>query len=113
MKEKSEFGFTSEDPVWDEYKDGYVIIVHKQGDSASGKFRRIEEGYVILNPFDDVRYDKEKGILRKFIEKNKKINASGVESITPTTRKNLKIFQYWSNIDSEVQYAKIKKNMKT
>jgi hypothetical protein len=92
MKDKSNkppFGLNKKESIFDEYIGKYVIIYPYHGSSFVGKLVELKEGYATLNPHQAGYYDKEKGLIRKIIEKDSKVNLMNIVAIEPTTKKNL------------------------
>jgi len=91
------FGLPEKESIFDEYIGKYVMIYPQHGSTFAGKLTKIEEGFANLNPYEGGIWHKEKGLVRKMIYKNSKINLSYIIIIEPTTKKNLENYCKFCN----------------
>lgn len=93
MTEKPEFGMTRKENFYDEYIGKYVVIYPTSGNrNFVGKFREVQDGYAILNPFSGGSYNQEGKLVRQLIYENCKVLISPCTAIEPTTEKDVDAF---------------------
>jgi len=80
-----------ENPLKRDYINKWVIITATQGSDSTGKLVDIEDEWYVLNPYQSVIYDIEKGIVRKIIKGAVplRVHKTSVKSIEETTKQNL------------------------
>jgi hypothetical protein len=84
------FGLRREKEPFEEYIGKYVIIYPSSGSGTfAGKVIKIIDNLATLNPHQGGICDKERGILRKMIYKNSKVNLEHINCIEPTTKEHL------------------------
>ena len=74
----------------------YVIIYLENSSTFSGRVDRIEEGEVILFPYQGVEY-RDDELNRKLIEKERSIKMGLIAVIDKTTKKNIEAFCNYYN----------------
>ena len=88
------------------YKEKYVVI-YTNNRSFGGMLKEIEDGWLILQPFQGYEYDAEKGLTRKLVKdeimKVRRDDATGIE---PTTEKDIIAYCEYSNKHPESEQKK-------
>lgn len=98
MDETPNFGLPIKKGIFDEYIGKYVIIYPSYGNSFGGKLTEIIDGMGTLNPHQGGICDKEKGMMRKMVYKNSKVNMNHINCIEPVTRESLENFcEFYNN----------------
>ncbi len=73
---------------FERYIGQWVIIFPQHGNTFSGHLSKIEEDYLVLNPFQGAEYTS-KGITRKLVSRDSIVNKHSVIAIEPTERDTL------------------------
>ncbi len=102
------FGLQGKNKLLKDYRDKYVILYPQNASNFSGKIVDIDEfNYIVLNPYQGVSYDKEKGAIRLLIDEPARVRLGDVIAIEPVTRENLENFCEFKNnqdrIDLEIK----------
>ena len=96
------------------YQDKYVTIqLNGVGSNYNGRFDRIENGHIILDPHQGRVWDNEGNSKRTLIDGPEVIRESLVASITPISQENLVNFLRWLDKKEEKQNGDASKNQPT
>ena len=95
----AEFGLKKKDSTF-EYCRGKYTIFYTSNRSFSGMLKDIEDGWLLLHPFQGFGYDAEKGLIKKLVEDKHdpvKVRINDVVGIEPTTREDIIAYCEYSN----------------
>jgi len=95
------FGYDKVVSVYDQYIGKWIIINSMNGVNSAGKLVGIDEGYMVLNPHQGLKWDPEKGMSRGLVKENSLVESSKIASIDPTTRRDLEAFCTFKNNEEE------------
>ncbi|MBI2124209.1 hypothetical protein HYT92_00285 [Candidatus Pacearchaeota archaeon] len=87
-------------------------IFYTTSRSFGGMLKGIEDGWLVLQPFQGVVYDVEKGLIRKIINEPMKIRKDDIIGIEPTTEQDLRNYCEYSNKHPEKDAEKKEKEEK-
>ncbi len=76
-----------------------MIISAQSGRFYRGRVSRIDEGYIILNPHQEVKWDLSGRVTTRFVNEEETVDIGKIEAVTPTTRRNLEIYFELENED--------------
>ncbi|MDO8517121.1 MAG: hypothetical protein Q7S33_03255 [Nanoarchaeota archaeon] len=109
MVENLAFGMSRKEGFLDEYRGKYVILGSSR-ESVAGRFNEIQDGHVVLNPYQGTSYCSG-GLTRVLKEGNKKIRLSEIISVEEVSEQEIIAFCDYSNkIEKE---SREKKEVKT
>ncbi|MCL5018180.1 MAG: hypothetical protein M1416_00220 [Candidatus Pacearchaeota archaeon] len=100
--ETPNFGLPIRKGIYDEFIGKYVLIYPSYGNSFGGKLVKIVNGIGTLNPHQGAVCDKEKGMQRKIIYENSKVNMTHINCIEPITKESLENYcEFCNNQDKK------------
>ena len=105
-----EFGLQKKEGPF-EYRRGKYTIFQTAGRSYSGMLKDIEDGWLVLHPFQGFGYDAKKGLIKKLVEDEHdpmKVRINDVTGIEPTTREDMIAYCEYSNKHPEKEEKKTK-----
>jgi len=95
------FGMDKEEGTFEEFIGMYVIIYPASGAGTfTGKLTKIKGGFGVLNPHMGGAYG-EKGMIKKLVYKNSKVNLTNINCMEPTTRRDLEAYCHLCNSENQ------------
>src|SRR3989344_3978496 len=94
-----------------EYRRGKYTIFYTSSRSFGGMLKDIEDGWLVLHPFQGFGYDAKKGLIKKLVEDEHdpmKVRINDVIGIEPTTREDMIAYCEYSNKHPEKEEKKTK-----
>ncbi|HLD37718.1 MAG TPA: hypothetical protein VJA86_03965 [Candidatus Nanoarchaeia archaeon] len=106
----AEFGLKKKESTF-EYRRGKYTIFYTSSRSFSGMLKDIEDGWLLLHPFQGFGYDAEKGLIKKLVDDEHgpmKVRINDVTGIEPVTREDMIAYCEYSNKHPEKDGEKSK-----
>lgn len=105
----TEFGLQKKEGTFD-YRRGKYTIFHTNNRSWGGRLKDIEDGWLLLHPFQGFGYDAERGLIKKLVGDGDpvKVKINDITGIEPTTKKDMIAYCVYSNKHPEKEEKKAK-----